>query len=106
MQTIFVYSCDDYIGPESATISAVSPSFVFYSTLFQTNFEFFCRLFVLQILFAVKYGKMLAYNVVFFVAFQELGTCVPGSDITLRIEKEDSIIFDSLNKNSKRFICG
>src|SRR5947207_2611488 len=105
MQTIFVNGGDDHIGPESTPILAVPPTFVFYSAFSQANLELLCGLFVFEIIFAIKFGKMLANNVLFSVPLQELGTLVPGSDITLRVEKEYGIIFDRLNKNPKCFIC-
>ena len=106
MQTVLENSRDAHVRPEFTAISAVAPAFVFNPALSHANFELLCRLFILKIIFTVKYGKMLANDILFSVALQQLCTSVPGSDITLCVEEEYGVIFDRLNKDSECFVCG
>ena len=55
-------------------------------------------------LFRVKAGKVLANDFVSRVTLDSLGALIPSRDVTVRIEEEDSVIFDAIDQQAKDLV--
>src|SRR5690606_23267638 len=87
----------DYVRPEDTSILTKTPSFFFEYSFFCRDFEFFLRVISFNIKLSIEDGEMLTDDLMRFVALETFRSGIPGTDITLRAQNENSIVFNAIN---------
>ena len=92
---------DDDVGPDQRTVAAHPPAVVFEASDLRRDLEFALRCALLDRLGRVEHRHMLAEHLAGGVALDALRTDVPAGDETVRIEHDDRVVLDHLDKHAE-----
>ena len=102
--SLIAESGDDDVGPEGGAVFANAKAFIDEASFFSGKFEFALGPAALASLFGIEAGKMLANDLIGRVTLDSFGALIPGSDLPVSVEKEDSVIFDAVDEQAEDLI--
>src|ERR1700682_1460400 len=96
----------DYnVGPKHRAVFADTPAPIFDAAFARADLQFALRFVRFSVGLRIKLGKMLADDLLFAVALQQLRASIPSTDVALRVQHEDRIVANRFHEQAKAILA-